>query len=200
MIKRNSILKRHLLYINQGNKCYFIDQNKTKQKKHEWKLLNKIRKREREMATSGTYVTEVPLKGTVEKHFKRYRNENYLFPDTIGHHIQSVTVHDGEWDTQGGIKIWNYTLGDGKEEVFKERREIDDDNKIVKVVGLEGHVMEQFKVYEIDFQFIPKSEEDCVCKITMIWEKRNDDFPEPSSYMQLLKSMVIDMEDHVLKA
>ncbi|CAA0383761.1 Bet v I/Major latex protein [Arabidopsis suecica] len=152
------------------------------------------------MATSGTYVTEVPLKGTVEKHFKRYRNENYLFPDTIGHHIQSVTVHDGEWDTQGGIKIWNYTLGDGKEEVFKERREIDDDNKIVKVVGLEGHVMEQFKVYEIDFQFIPKSEEDCVCKITMIWEKRNDDFPEPSSYMQLLKSMVIDMEDHVLKA
>ncbi|AEE77163.1 major latex protein-like [Arabidopsis thaliana] len=152
------------------------------------------------MATSGTYVTEVPLKGTAEKHFQRWRNENHLFPDAVGHHIQGVSVHDGEWDTHGSIKIWNYTLGDGKQEEFKERREMDDENNTMKVVGLEGHVMEQLKVYEIDFQFIPKSEEDCICKITMIWEKRNDDFPEPSSYMQLLKSMVIDMEDHVLKA
>ncbi|KAF2599956.1 hypothetical protein F2Q68_00008022 [Brassica cretica] len=43
------------------------------------------------MATSGTYVTEVPLKGTVEKHYKRWRNENHAFPDAVGHHIQSVT-------------------------------------------------------------------------------------------------------------
>ena len=63
------------------------------------------------MATSGTYVTEVPLKGTAEKHYKRWKSENHLFPDTIGHHIQNVTVHEGEWDSHGGIKIWNYTLG-----------------------------------------------------------------------------------------
>ena len=62
------------------------------------------------MATSGTYVTEVPLKGTAEKHYKRWKSENFLFPDAIGHHIQNVTVHDGEWDSHGGIKIWNYTL------------------------------------------------------------------------------------------
>ena len=63
------------------------------------------------MATSGTYVTEVPLKGSAEKHYKRWRNENHLFPDAIGHHIQGVTVHDGEWDSHGAIKIWNYTCG-----------------------------------------------------------------------------------------
>lgn len=62
------------------------------------------------MATSGTYVTEVPLKGTAEKHYKRWRNENHAFPDAVGHHIQSVTVHDGEWDSHGAIKIWNYTM------------------------------------------------------------------------------------------
>jgi len=56
-------------------------------------------------------VTEVPLKGTAEKHFQRWRNENHLFPDAVGHHIQGVSVHDGEWDTHGSIKIWNYTLG-----------------------------------------------------------------------------------------
>uniref|UniRef100_A0A1J3DX66 Bet v I/Major latex protein domain-containing protein n=1 Tax=Noccaea caerulescens TaxID=107243 RepID=A0A1J3DX66_NOCCA len=151
------------------------------------------------MATSGTYVTEVPLKGTVEKHYKRFRNENHLFPDAIGHHIQSVNVHDGEWDSHGGIKIWNYKL-DGKEEVYKEMREIDDENKTVTSRGLEGHVMEQFKVYDLIFQFSPKSEDGCVCKITMIWEKRNDESPEPSNYMKLVKSIVADMDDHVLKA
>jgi len=51
------------------------------------------------------------LKGSAEKHYKRWRNENHLFPDAIGHHIQGVTVHDGEWDSHGALKIWNYTLG-----------------------------------------------------------------------------------------
>ncbi|KFK40821.1 hypothetical protein AALP_AA2G045800 [Arabis alpina] len=151
------------------------------------------------MATSGTYVTDVPLKGSVEKHYPRYRNENHVFPDAIGHHIQSVTVHEGKWDSHGSIKIWNYTC-DGKQEVFKERREIDDEKKTVKVVGLEGHLMEQLKLYEVVFQFFPKSEDECVCKNTMTWEKRNDEFPEPSNYMKFLKNMVTDMDHHVNKA
>ncbi|WZZ25533.1 hypothetical protein YC2023_008934 [Brassica napus] len=124
------------------------------------------------MATSGTYVTEVPLKGTAEKHYKRWRNENHAFPDAVGHHIQSVTVHDGEWDSHGAIKIWNYTLN-GKQEL---------------------------KVYEANFQFIPKSEDGSVCKITFNWEKRNDDFPDPSNYMKFIKSLAADMDDHVIKA
>lgn len=84
-----------------------ISSTKTKQKQVE--ALKQ--EGEREMATSGTYVTEVPLKGTAEKHYKRWRSENHIFPDAVGHHIQSVTVHDGEWDSHGAIKIWNYTLG-----------------------------------------------------------------------------------------
>ncbi|KAF8045130.1 hypothetical protein N665_5563s0002 [Sinapis alba] len=151
------------------------------------------------MATSGTYVTEVPLKGSAEKHYKRWRDENHLFPDAIGHHIQGVTVHEGDWDSHGSIKIWNYTC-DGKPEVFKERREIDDENNAVTVRGLEGHVMETLKVYDTTFQFIQKSPDDIVCKITMIWEKRTDDLPEPSNYMKFVKSMVADMDNHVLKA
>ncbi|CAN6926531.1 unnamed protein product [Brassica oleracea var. botrytis] len=151
------------------------------------------------MATSGTYVTEVPLKGTVEKHYKNWRSENHAISEAIGHHVQNVTIHEGEWDSHGAIKTWDYTR-DGKPEVFKERREIDDEKKSVTFRGLEGHMMEQLKVYDVIFEFIPKLKDGCVCKITMIWEKRNDEFPEPSSYMKLVKSMVADMDDHVLKA
>ena len=189
------------------------------------------------MATSGTYVTEVPLKGSAEKHYKRWKAENHLFPDAVGHHIQGVTVHDGEWDSHGSIRAWNYTCGndtfifmqlncpniymvlliwtdlenehmyvhlyiyeDGKQEVFKERRENDDENMTVTLRGLEGHVMEQLKVYDVSFQFIQKSPSDIVCKITMIWEKRTDDSPEPINYMKFVKSLVADMDHHVIKS
>ncbi|CAF2130979.1 hypothetical protein HID58_012568 [Brassica napus] len=158
------------------------------------------------MATSGTYVTEVPLKGTAEKHYKRWKSENFLFPDAIGHHIQNVTVRRRMGLPRGyvchGYGHYGSTLycSNGKQEVFKEKREIDDENKTMTVRGLEGHVMELFKVYDLIGQFIPKTEDSCICKITMVWEKRNDEVPEPSSYMKLLKSMVVDMEDHVLKA
>ncbi|CAH8266417.1 unnamed protein product [Arabidopsis lyrata] len=92
------------------------------------------------------------------------------------------------------------TTCDGKQEVFKERKEIDDENMVITFRGLEGHVMEQLKVYDIIYQFSQKSPDDIVCKITMIWEKRTDDSPEPSNSMKFLKSVIVDMDDHVVKA
>ncbi|CAH2078150.1 unnamed protein product [Thlaspi arvense] len=83
-------------------------------------------------------------------------------------------------------------------EVFKERRELDDETKTLTFRGLEGHVMEQLKVYEANFQFIPKSEDGCICKITLNWEKHNDEFPDPSNYMKFIKSLAADMDDHVI--
>ncbi|AEE29245.1 Polyketide cyclase/dehydrase and lipid transport superfamily protein [Arabidopsis thaliana] len=133
------------------------------------------------MAMSGTYVAEVPLKGSAEKHYKKWRNENHVFQDAVGHHIQGCTMHD-----------------DGKPEVFKEKREIDDEKMALTLKGLEGQAMEKYKKYEVIYQFIPKSKEGCVCKITLIWEKRNENSPEPINYMKFVKSLVADMDDHVL--
>ncbi|KAJ4885891.1 Polyketide cyclase/dehydrase and lipid transport superfamily protein [Raphanus sativus] len=151
------------------------------------------------MATSGTYVTEVPLKGTVEKHYKKWRSENHAIPEAIGHHVQNVTIHEGEWDSHGAIKTWDYTC-DGKEEVFKEKREVDDENLTLALRGLEGHVMEQLKVFDVIYQFIPKTEDTSSCKITIIWEKRKDEFPEPITYMKFNKSLIVDMGHHASKA
>jgi len=63
------------------------------------------------MAMSGTYVAEVPLKGSAEKHYKKWRNENHVFQDAVGHHIQGCTMHDGDWDSHGSIRSWNITCG-----------------------------------------------------------------------------------------
>lgn len=102
------------MYIKEGEiKVFSSDKRnkntqnttKKKKKKNDRKLINSS------MAMSGTYVTDVPLKGSAEKHYKRWRSENHLAPDAIGHLIQGVTVHEGDWDSHGTIKIWNYTRG-----------------------------------------------------------------------------------------
>lgn len=76
---------------------------------------------------------------------------------------------------------------------------MDDENMVVTINGLEGHVMEELKVYVTTFQFIPESEEGCVCQITMMWEKRNEDSLEPINYMKFVEKMVADMDDHILQ-
>ncbi|EOA38864.1 hypothetical protein CARUB_v10011229mg, partial [Capsella rubella] len=92
-----------------------------------------------------------------------------------------------------------YLYEDGKPEFFKEKREIDDEKMTLTLRGLEGQAVERYKVYDVIYQFIPKSKEGCVCKITLIWEKRNENTPEPVNYMKFVKSLVADMDDHVLK-
>lgn len=83
--------------------------------------------------------------------------------------------------------------------MFKEKRELDDQKMAVTFRGLDGHVMEQLKVYDVIFQFVPKSQEGCVCKVTMFWEKRYEDSPEPIKYMKFVTSLAADMDDHILK-
>ncbi|CAN7041076.1 unnamed protein product [Brassica oleracea var. botrytis] len=98
------------------------------------------------MAISGTYVAEVPLKGSVEKHYKRWKSGNHIFSDAIGHHIQGVAIHDGDWDSHGSIRSWNITC-DGKPEVFKEKREVDDEKMTLTLRGLDqGHVVEKYNI------------------------------------------------------
>ncbi|KAG2268340.1 hypothetical protein Bca52824_062895 [Brassica carinata] len=106
--------------------------------------------------------SEVSLKGSAKNHYKRC--ENHFFPDAVGHHIQGNFL-------AFSVKS-RLVYEDGKQEVLTEKREFDDDKIAVTARGLEGHLMDQLKVYDVIFQFIPKTEQGCVCKVTMIWEQR----------------------------
>ncbi|KAG7648104.1 putative Bet v I/Major latex protein [Arabidopsis thaliana] len=148
------------------------------------------------MAMSGTYMTDVPLKGSAEKHYKLWSSETHRIPDTIGHLIQGVILHEGDWDSHGSIKTWKYNL-DGKEEEFKERTEIDEEKMAVTMTALDGQVMEELKVYIPNLQFIPESQNACVCKVSVKWEKRTED-SEPAKFYKFLEKMIADSDDHIL--
>ncbi|EOY00998.1 Polyketide cyclase/dehydrase and lipid transport superfamily protein, putative [Theobroma cacao] len=89
---------------------------------------------------------------------------------------------------------------EGKVEIFKEKITVDEANKSVTLVALEGHVMEEFKSYKIVFGVTPMSDQSSVVKITLDYEKLNENIPDPNKYLQFLMNVIKDIDAHLLKA
>ena len=41
----------------------------------------------------------------------------HLIPNVSSDKIQGVQVHEGDWETTGSVKHWNYTLGKRKHNI-----------------------------------------------------------------------------------
>jgi len=67
----------------------------------------------------------------------------------------------------------------------------------VTMTALDGQVMEELKVYIPNLQFIPESQNACVCKVSVKWEKRTED-SEPAKFYKFLEKMIADSDDHIL--
>ncbi|CAN0908713.1 MLP-like protein 328 [Linum grandiflorum] len=145
------------------------------------------------MATSATSATmsgkleaEVELKAPPAKFFNVLRKAAHQIPAHAPSTIRAVKCHQGDWETDKAIKIWSYTC-EGKTEVFKERVESDEQNKIVKLNGLEGDLMKIYRVYNSIFQFVSKTGGDGgVAKLSIEYEKLDSSFPPPTKYMDFI--------------
>ena len=158
------------------------------------------------MAVSGagtckleTLEAEVEMKANADKLYKFISNQHYDFPKAASDKIHDVTVHEGDWETSGSVKLWKYTI-DGNVETYKEKVEIDEANKRVSLTALEGsHVLDNYyKSYKIIFQVTPKSEGGSV-KITLEYEKLNENDPPPQKYLSFLVNVIKDVDAHLLK-
>ncbi|XP_065854855.1 MLP-like protein 328 [Euphorbia lathyris] len=132
----------------------------------------------------GELVTEVELKSGADRFFKFWKSEAHKAPKHTSSHVQAVRIHEGDWDTPGSIKIWDYTI-DGKQEVFKERVEVEEDKKLVRLTGLEGDVLKIYKVYKSTWHIIPKGD-GYTAKIAIEYEKLNPEVPAPHNYLDFL--------------
>ncbi|KAJ4849872.1 hypothetical protein Tsubulata_045307 [Turnera subulata] len=87
-------------------------------------------------------VTVLELNCPPGKFLKAWKSETHLIPMRAPNYIHSVEYHESN---QGStIKLWEYCIG-GKRETFKERLEMDEANNIIKLTGLEGDPMKNYK-------------------------------------------------------
>ncbi|OMO77577.1 hypothetical protein COLO4_25084 [Corchorus olitorius] len=151
------------------------------------------------MALVGKLEAEVDVKVPADKLLCIIRSENHRIPEAASNHIHTIEVHEGDWETHGSIKLWTYTI-DGKVEIFKEKLVVDEANKRITMEALEGHVLEELKSYKMTYQVLPKTDESCMAKITVDYEKLNENVPEPNKYLQFVVNVTKDIESHLLKA
>ncbi|CAI0442275.1 unnamed protein product [Linum tenue] len=84
-------------------------------------------------------------------------------------------------------------------EVFKERVEYDDANRIMKLNGLEGDVMKLYKVYTSIYEFVGKKKQG-VAKLSIEYEKRDPSVPAPTKYLNLVSLFVEEADASLVKA
>lgn len=83
--------------------------------------------------------------------------------------------------------------------MFKERIEIDEENKIVKLIGLEGDVFKFYKVYNGIWHITPKPE-GCSAKLTIEYEKLDETSPDPHIYLDFITRMTKDIDAGLVQA
>ena len=86
------------------------------------------------------------------------------------------------------MKLFGCT--DGKEEEFKERVEVDEENKTITYTALGGNLMELYKSY----RFIVKAETNGTVKFRIEYEKINEEVPPPHKYLQFSTNIFKEIE------
>ncbi|KAH7860534.1 hypothetical protein Vadar_014650 [Vaccinium darrowii] len=87
---------------------------------------------------------------------------------------------------------------EGKVKTYKEKVSIDEENKTVHMIALEGHCLELYKSCKSIFQFIYNGKTNVV-KITIEYEKKNEDIPPPQKYIDFLVSLIKDLDANLGK-
>ena len=88
---------------------------------------------------------------------------------------------------------------DGTSGTFKEKVELDDVNKSVTLVGLEGDVFQEYKSFKAIHHAVPKGN-GCLAKLSIEYEKLNPNVPPPNKYLNMVAQIAKDIDAHIQKA
>ncbi|XP_057445451.1 MLP-like protein 328 [Lotus japonicus] len=138
--------------------------------------------------------TAVQLKSCPEKLYNLFKSQNQHIPKkTQSEKLHGVEIHKGDWETPGSVKIWKFCI-EGKEEVFKERIELDDLNRTITYVAVGGNVLELYRTYKTIVKV-----ENGILKLRIEYEKLHEDTPPPKKYQQFVSNIVRDIDANLVK-
>ncbi|KAL0698970.1 hypothetical protein Bca4012_055092 [Brassica carinata] len=145
------------------------------------------------MAGVQTPDLEIQVNMPADRFFNTFKNKKGNFTDKT----EAVSVHRGDPNSNSSIQIWNFIV-DGNMEHIKEKIEVDEENKSVSFLAIEGDVLEQYKSYKISLDVVPRDDGVCIAKWTWDYEKLNDDGPPPTKYIAFVAYCTRDLETRLL--
>ncbi|KAJ9708432.1 hypothetical protein PVL29_000461 [Vitis rotundifolia] len=143
--------------------------------------------------TAGKLEIETEIKAPADEFFKIFRSQAHHLPNICSDKIHKIEVHEGDWETQGSVKHWSYTI------VLRRLESIDEENRSITFKVLDGELLNDYKSYKFTTQAIPKGEA-CLVKWTAEYEKASEDGSDPHGYLELAVNITKDIESLLLNA
>lgn len=148
----------------------------------------------------GKLEADIEIKAPADKFHEIWARRTYQISNISPDKVASCELLEGDWGKEGSVIFWNYFL-DGNAKVGKELFEaIDFDKNSVNWKVIEGDILQYYKSLKSSFQATPKAkgdEEGTCVHWTLEYEKLHDQVPDPLSKLQLIVSVVKDIDAYL---
>ncbi|PON39544.1 Bet v I type allergen [Parasponia andersonii] len=150
------------------------------------------------MAQIAKVEVQVEVKSSAETFYEVYRGKQYLWPKICPDIVKSVKLIKGDWDSIGSVKEWTFVAGNS--ETAKEMVEaIDEKNKTITLKILDGEAKKHYKNIKTTLQVTGMDQRGSLVKLSMEYEKQNDDTPVPTKYLEAFKFLAKSIDAYLTK-
>ncbi|KAI3864402.1 hypothetical protein MKX03_028438 [Papaver bracteatum] len=137
---------------------------------------------------------EVELKNcTADQFYGFLKNEMTTLPQVIPHIFKSFQILAGDGKSEGTIRLSKVAMGTCHVEMVKDKIEaIDDESRTVSFSVVDGDVLRMYPKFEYTLTVTPLvtqgSDQSCLLKLSVEYEKENEDVPHPHQYVEFATS------------
>ncbi|KAI3945564.1 hypothetical protein MKW98_022394 [Papaver atlanticum] len=146
---------------------------------------------------------EVELKNcTADQFYGFLKNEMTTLPQVIPHIFKSFQILAGDGKSEGTIWLSKVAMGTSHVEMAKEKIEaIDDESRTFSVSVVDGDILRMYPKFEYTLAVTPLvtqgSEQSCLLKLSVEYEKENEDVPHPHQYVEVATSSIKAIASHL---
>ncbi|RZC86466.1 hypothetical protein C5167_030542 [Papaver somniferum] len=133
-----------------------------------------------------------------------YKNEITKLPQVIPHIFKSVQILAGDGNNAGTVRLAKLSIGSSREEIVKEKIEtVVDESRTLRGSIIDGDILRMYPKFEYAVTITPLvtkgGEESCLFKLSVEYEKENEDVPNPTEYMEMSSFVSKAVASHLAK-
>ncbi|KAI3871735.1 hypothetical protein MKW92_004745 [Papaver armeniacum] len=133
-----------------------------------------------------------------------YKNEITNFPQVLPQIFKSVQILAGDGNSAGTVRLAKLSIGSSREEIVKDKIEaVVDESRTLRGSVIDGDLLRMYPKFEYTINITPLvtqgGEESCLFKLSVEYEKENEDVPNPIEYMEMSSLTSKAVASHLAK-
>ncbi|XP_059291501.1 kirola-like [Lycium ferocissimum] len=142
------------------------------------------------MGLKGKLVSQIEMKCAGHLLHEHFKSNPHKTSTMSPNKVTNFALHEGQLGHTGSVVSWKFILG-GKERHAKQVLHIDDSKKSITFNFVEGYMNELYKSMTVTL-----TADGNWMTWTIVYEKLNENIPEPIDLLELTIGLLKDLEPH----